>query len=119
MPFCRTDLFFDQIKVIEQPFPGRGNRPVRGDAFGQQPADFNKHRLIVGKPRQQSIRQTAGMQPMAFGKSPAMQLHLLAAEKLRAQRLFFGGGHFRKTFIEKISEGMKYIPSGSRGDELH
>jgi hypothetical protein len=45
MPLGGANLFFDQIKVVEQPFPRRGNPAVCLDRLNQQVANFNEDGL--------------------------------------------------------------------------
>ena len=51
----RANLFFDQIEVVEQPFPGRCNPAVCLDCLCQQVVDFKQETFIFGQPRQKSV----------------------------------------------------------------
>ena len=46
-----ANLFFDQIEVVEQPFPGRRNPAVRLYRLCQQIADSDQDVFILGQPR--------------------------------------------------------------------
>ena len=58
----RANLFFDQIEVVEQPFPGRRNPAVGLDRLCQQLADFQQEIFILGQPRQKSVPRTSRLQ---------------------------------------------------------
>jgi hypothetical protein len=47
MPLGRADLFFNQIKVVEQPFPRRGDTAAGFSSFAKQAVDSEQDSLIV------------------------------------------------------------------------
>ncbi len=50
-----ADLLFDQVKVIEKPFPGGRNLAVGGDRLRHQSVHADQDRLIFGEPSQQLV----------------------------------------------------------------
>ena len=87
----RADLFFDQVKVIQQPLGGRGDLAPRLDGGGQFGAGGGNDVVVVGEAGQQPVRAAALAQPVARGQVLAVGGHLGRAEQFRAQRQFFGG----------------------------
>jgi hypothetical protein len=57
-----ANLFFDQIEVVEQPFPGRHNPALGLDGLGQQVAGSNQDPFILSQPRQKSVRSASQTQ---------------------------------------------------------
>src|SRR5437868_953381 len=90
MPLGRANLFFDQIEIVEQPFAGGRDPAVRLDCCGQQIAGADQHAFVRRQTREQLIASAIGGQLMRRGEQPAMLLHLLGAEELRAKRRLFG-----------------------------
>jgi hypothetical protein len=84
-----ADLFFDEIEVIEQPFPGRRDALLRHDRRRQLVAGLDQHALVRRQARQQLVRYARRRQAVVGRQTDAMQRHLIAAEQLRAQRRFF------------------------------
>ena len=41
------DLLFDQVEIVEQPFAGRRDAPVRFDGRGQKMAGFTQHLFVI------------------------------------------------------------------------
>ena len=85
MPLGGANLLFDQIKVVEQPFPGRGNPAVCLDRLNQQVADSNEDGFILSQPLQQPALRTPRAQLVRARQGLAMLLHLIGAEQLRSQ----------------------------------
>jgi len=95
MPLGGADLFFDQIEVIKQPFPGWGDPPVGRHRFHQQAANVDQGAFIGSEPNQQLIPRLTRGQDMRSGQLLAVLFHLDGAEQFRPQRLlvpdvFFG-----------------------------
>jgi hypothetical protein len=87
MPLGGADLLFDEVEVVEQPFPGRGDPAVLGDRRGQQPAHTDQGAFVGRQARQQAgPRRALGQRVCDSGENPAVLLHLIGAEQLRAQR---------------------------------
>ena len=85
----RLDLLFDEIEVVEQPFPGGRDAVVRCDGCRQPAAGLDQHALVRGQPRQQLIRH-ASLDQAVGGRQPhAVLFHLIRAEQLRPQRRLF------------------------------
>lgn len=90
MAFGGADLFFDQIKIIQQPLPGGRDPVICGHFGGQQRTNLGQDALILGQPGQQQIRGLVGRQAMGSRQPPAMLFHLVCAEQFRPQRRFVG-----------------------------
>ena len=86
MSLSRADLFFDQIEVVEQPFPGRRNPAVCLDGLGQQVADSKQDTFIFSQPRQKLVPRASRAQLVRTRQGLAMLLHLIGAEQLGSQR---------------------------------
>jgi hypothetical protein len=63
----RSDLLFDQIEVIEQPFIGRQNSSIGCHGGHHQPMGFEQDRLILLKAAEQMIRHGTGRDLMPTG----------------------------------------------------
>ena len=87
----RADLLFDQVEVVEQPFPGRRNRALRLDRCSEQIEGTDQDAFVLRQPREEPVRNAFQSQTVRARQGLAMALHLLAAEQLRAQRLFVAG----------------------------
>ena len=88
VPLGGTDLFFDQIEIIEQPFSGGRNPPGRGHGFHEQRADVDQGAFILGQPNQKLVRRMSRRQLMRGRETLAVLFHLDGAEQFRAQRGF-------------------------------
>ena len=76
------DLLFDEIKVIEQPFTGWRNRPVRLGGCRKKTAGLFEYSFVVGKSRQKLVMRAAGSDRV-LGRQPfTMLLHLRFTEQL-------------------------------------
>ena len=89
-----SNLFFNQIEVVEQPFPGRHNPAVVLNCRHQQVAGFNQDTFILGQTRQKPVRSTPQTQLVRGCQRLAVLLHLFAAEQFRAQRRLVVGDLF-------------------------
>jgi hypothetical protein len=93
MALGRAHFFFDQVEVVEQPFAGRRHAALLG-ALRQQRAHADQGLLVRGEPGQQAVAAWCSGQFVLGREMPAVVLHLLGREQLRAQRLIVhaGGG---------------------------
>ncbi len=91
VPLGRADLLFDEIEIVEQPFPGRHHPAALRGRRRQQLAHFNQGAFVVCQPRQEPVRRLPGNQFVRGRKRLAMQRHLIGAEQLGAQRGFCVG----------------------------
>jgi hypothetical protein len=57
----RANLLFDEIEIVEQPFPGRRDPAVRLDRGRQQVAGLDQDRLVLGQP----LQKRSGARPKA------------------------------------------------------
>ena len=95
----RADLFFDQVKIIQQPLGSRGDLAPRLDGGGQFGAGGGDDVVVVGEAGQQPVGAAAAAHLVARGQVLAVGGHLGGAEQFRAQRQFFVDGG-RVTAIE-------------------
>jgi len=86
MPPGGADLFFNQMEVVQQPFPGWRNPVLVRHCRGQQGAHLHQSVLVVVQPAQQRVVWTPWRQPVHPGQRRAVLRHLLGAEQFRAQR---------------------------------
>ena len=89
VPLGGANLLFDQIEIIEQPFPGRRDAAALRDRLGQLAAHSDQGTLVRCQPRQQPVRRAPRRQLVRGRKRLAMQLHLVGAEQLASERRFF------------------------------
>ncbi len=101
MLFACKYLLFYQVKIIQQPFPGRINGISFLHLFCEQAVHFHQYPLIISQPFQHPFRRFCPGKNMTAGKRTRMLLHLLKRKKLRTQRLFLGPVFFKKIFGEK------------------
>ena len=80
MPLGHVDLFFDQIKVIEQPFSGRCDPPAVCYGFGQQGVDSNQNLFILRQSHEKGITPAAGFDE---SREEAHEAKILGAELKR------------------------------------
>jgi hypothetical protein len=111
VPLGRADLFFDQIEVVEEPFPGRRDPAVRIDSRRQKVAGSRQDAFILRQPGQKRIPNPSRPQPVRARKGLAMKLHPVGAEQFRTQRRLVAGVHFRRSapaesrpYMEQIRE---------------
>jgi hypothetical protein len=100
MSLGHANLFFNQVEVIQQPFAGRRNAPVRLDRFCDEGANVNQDRFILGQPRQEMIRRVSRTQRVPSRERLAMLLHLFGTEQVGTQRGFVPGVMLRRTGSE-------------------
>ncbi|MNM29997.1 hypothetical protein D3C81_405500 [compost metagenome] len=73
------DLFFDQVVVVEQPFPRRGYRPLFPHHAAEQRIGIFQHTLVGLQPIEQTLRAGAHPHAMLARKRAAIHLHLFNA----------------------------------------
>jgi hypothetical protein len=81
-------LFFDQIEIVEQLFPGRRNPAFCPNRLLKQIANFDKDAFILGQPGKKPPSSVFHTQFVQARQSLAVRLHPGAAEKLRSQQRF-------------------------------
>jgi hypothetical protein len=91
MPAGGADLFFDQIKIIQQPFGRRRDSPILFSCLGDQVVGVKKNPFVLIEPGQQPISAAARCQFMPAGQRLGVALELIDAEQLGAQRLLVRG----------------------------
>ncbi len=101
VPLGHADLFFDQVEVVEEPFPGRRDPAVRFHRRRQQVAGFRQDAFILRQPGQKPVPNPSRTQPVRARKGLAVLLHLFAAEQFRPQRRFVAGVPFRRSAPEE------------------
>jgi hypothetical protein len=85
MPPGHLNLFLNQVKVIDQPFRGRGNAPVLvpgGGRLIESPDDV----LIRGEVGQQSIGFQPLLRPVRRGQLACMGSQLFMGEEAGTER---------------------------------
>ena len=87
MPLGGSNLFFDQIEIIEQPFRARRNPAVGRDCGGERITDCDQHLFIRGQPRQQLIRRARGRELVRTRQGLAVPLQLVGTQEFRSQWL--------------------------------
>ena len=97
VPLGRADLFFDQIEVVEEPFPGRRDPAVRVDRRRQQVAGSRQDPFILRQPCQKRVSNSSRTHLVRAREDFAMLLHLFAAEQFRPKRRLVAGVHFRRS----------------------
>ena len=90
MSLGRTDLLFDEVKVIQQPLGSGRQLAVLLKSGGQRRAGMEQYLFIAGKARQQLVWHVRGTDGVCLGQATAVQLHLRGTEKLRPQWQFIG-----------------------------
>ena len=85
MPAGDADLFFDQVKVVEQPLCGRRDALVLATGAGQAFAGMRQQRFVVGQAIEQQVRAGVLARPVPGGQGTSVLFHLIGAEQLRAQ----------------------------------
>lgn len=81
-----ADLFFDQIEIVEQPFPGWRNALPRGDGDGEQAAGIEQCFLGAVQTQQQTVVLASEAQNVCSRQDLAMGGHLLAVQQLAIGR---------------------------------
>ena len=80
MSLGRANLFFDEIEVVEEPFPCRCNPPVSFYGLCQELTNVKEDAFILTEARQQLFGGMAHAQRVCCGKGLAVLLHLRGAE---------------------------------------
>jgi hypothetical protein len=106
----RANLFFEEIKVVEEPFPCRCNPPIFFYGLCKQVSNFMEDVFILTQPCQQSFRDRACAQYMGAGKGLAVLLHLGGAEQLRSERRFITNTLLRQAASTEASPQMGQAP---------
>ena len=75
-----VDLLFDEVEVIEQPFPSRGNASATAGGRREQLVGVEKHTLVVGQSREQPARLGLAGDAMETGDRAGVPLELLGGE---------------------------------------
>ena len=109
VPLGHADLFFDQVEVVEEPFPGRRDPAVRIDRRRQQVAGSRQDAFILRQPGQKPVPNPSRTQPVRARQGLAVLLHLFAAEQFRTQRRFVTGVHFRRPAPEEARPCMAQV----------
>jgi hypothetical protein len=105
---------FDDVEIVEQPFPGRCNPAVRPHVLRQQVVNLKQETAIVGQSRQKPVPRASGLQPMHVGKDLTVLFHLIGAEQLRSEGQFIGGEPARRaTATEPRPRAEKTFANGS------
>lgn len=73
------DLFFDQVVVVEQPFPGRGHRPLFAHHVAEQRVGVFQDTFIGLQAAEQALCTGSRPHPMLARKRAAIYLHLFNA----------------------------------------
>ncbi len=73
------DLFFDQVVVVEQPFPGRGHRPLFAHYVAQQRVGIFQDTLVGLQAIEQALCARPHPHPVLARKGAAVHLHLFNA----------------------------------------
>ena len=85
-----ANLLFDQVEIVEQPFPGRRDRLAGGERRLQQLAGRHQDAFVLGQALEQPVaaRTQAAPRPQLVRarQGLAMALHLVGAVERRAQR---------------------------------
>ncbi len=88
VPLGGTDLLFDEIEIVEQPFPGRRDPAVLRDHRRQQRAHSDQRAFVRCQPRQELVGRAPRSQHVRGRESLSVLLHLLGAEQLGSERGF-------------------------------
>jgi hypothetical protein len=91
MPLGGTNLLFNEIEIVEQPFPGWRDLATLRNNRRQQVAHFDQCAFVRRQPTQQPVRRAPRRQPVRPGKRLAVLRHLIGAEQLRSQRGLIAG----------------------------
>jgi len=72
----RANLFFDQIEVVEQPFPGRCDPAVRLDRRRQEKTCSDEDVFVLRQALQELVRSASQTQLVRVRQGLAMMFHL-------------------------------------------
>jgi hypothetical protein len=76
----RANLFFNEIEVVKEPFPGRRNPAVSFHGLCEQIANSMEDAFVLTEPPQQLLGGMAYAQRVCCGKGLAVLLHLGGTE---------------------------------------
>ncbi len=79
------DLFFDQVVVVEQPFPGGGDRPLFTHHAAEQRVGVFQDTLVGLQAIEQALCARPHPHPVLARKGAAIHLHLFNAVQRGAQ----------------------------------
>jgi hypothetical protein len=85
VPLGHANLFFDQIEIIQQPFPGRCDASAPLHCLSHQIADFQQDGFTLGQSSEKLIRFMVRAHRVQSREDLAMLFHLLGAKQLRPQ----------------------------------
>ena len=85
-----TKLFFDDVKIINQPLSGRGNSAAISDRFNQSSVSGKELSAVVFKTRQELCASSFFHRLVFDGKTVRQLLQPLDAENFCADGLFVG-----------------------------
>ena len=109
VPLGGANLIFDEVEIVEQPFPGRRNSLIRRNRRCQLIADADQYAFIRGQPGQQMIGSASRSEPVQARQHLAMLLHLLGTEELRAQRLLVVRGVSWRAVVAEVRRPCEQI----------
>src|SRR5258708_30210784 len=109
MPSGGADLVLDEIVVAEQPLSGGGDAPVGPNAHCQQLAGRIQDPFVVRQSRQKPVRRFSVDHGVRGRQHFAVLLHLLFAEKLRAQRGFASRGRCFPEAVAQTFSDLKQV----------
>ena len=119
VPLGHADLFFDQVEVVEEPFPGGRDPAVRIDRRRQKGAGSRQDAFILRQPGEKTVPDPSRTQLVQARKGLAMLLHLFAAEQFRAQRQLVAGVHFRRSAPEEARPDPAQVREDGLAVRLH
>jgi hypothetical protein len=95
VPLGGADLLFDEVEVVEEPFPGRRDARSGRDGRLQQLAGGHQRAFVLRQAREQPVpaatRPASRVQLVPACQRLAVALHLVGAVELRAQRRLGSG----------------------------
>ncbi len=116
-----AELLVDDVKVVDQPFRGRRDRPFVLDRTGQDAIRLQQDAAVLGDTRSDGVSPTRRVgDHLGGGESPRMLLQPLDAEELGKDRLFRFGlrMHPSPTAPRRVSEGLvrTHLSLSAHGD---
>jgi hypothetical protein len=106
----RANLFFDEIKVVEEPFPCRRDPPISFYGLCKQVSHFVEDAFIFAQTWQQSFSDSVCAQGVCAGKGLAVLLHLGGAEQLRPERRLIANALLRQSAPAETRPQMRQVP---------
>src|SRR6185295_5072357 len=110
-PPCGAYLIFDEVKIVEQPFAGRGAGAAFLDRRRQQVAGLQQDAFVVHKAREQQVARATGTEGVQSRQRPAVLLHLVGAEQFRSKRRLFRGVIGHPAAAPEQCEHLQQVPS--------